>query len=98
MNTYLMRLGNQGYRDTARTCCALVKKENAMAKQKLKTHKMLAKRTKVTGSGKVVTRKMHHNKYRRNNAGATKKAKNLGYLLKKSDQTRIKHLLPYAGL
>ncbi|HZR39267.1 MAG TPA: bL35 family ribosomal protein [Ktedonobacteraceae bacterium] len=69
-----------------------------MAKQKLKTHKAMAKRVKITGSGKVLRRKVEIKKYRRDASPATRRAKDKMFPLAKGDRKRLKRLLPYADL
>jgi large subunit ribosomal protein L35 len=65
-------------------------------KQKLKTHKAMAKRVKITGSGKFLRRKVALNHLRRNKSPEAVRSMNKYFPLKKSDTRRIKHLLPYA--
>lgn len=69
-----------------------------MTKQKLKTHKAMVKRLKITGSGKVLRRKVAIEKYRRDKTPAVRRAKKKVFLLAKGDRKRLKRLLPYADL
>jgi large subunit ribosomal protein L35 len=69
-----------------------------MARQKLKTHKAMAKRVKITGSGKVSRRKVAIEKYRRDRSHAARRAKDKILPLAKGDRKRLKRLLPYATL
>lgn len=65
-------------------------------KQKLKTHKAMAKRVKVTASGKVLRRKVAISHLRRHKSAQLVRSADKMFELSKSDQTRIKRLLPYA--
>jgi large subunit ribosomal protein L35 len=65
-------------------------------KQKLKTHKAMAKRVKVTGSGKFLRRKVALNHLRRNKSSEAIRSMDKTFPLATSDTRRIKRLLPYA--
>jgi large subunit ribosomal protein L35 len=65
-------------------------------KQKLKTHKAMAKRLKVTGSGKFMRRKIAINHLRRNKSPEAVRSMDKMFALKTSDTRRLKRLLPYA--
>ena len=65
-------------------------------KQKLKTHKAMAKRLKVTGSGKFLRRKVALNHLRRNKSPEAVRSMDKSFELKTSDTRRLKRLLPYA--
>ena len=65
-------------------------------KQKLKTHKAMAKRVKITGSGKFLRRKVALNPLRRNKSPESIRSIDKGFQLKTSDTRRMKRLLPYA--
>ena len=65
-------------------------------KQKLKTHKAMAKRVVVTGSGKVMRRKVALNHLRRNKSPRAVRSMDKDFPLPASDAHRIKRLLPYA--
>ena len=57
-------------------------------KQKLKTHKAMAKRVKVTGSGKIL---------RRNKSPRAVRWMDKYFQLATSDTRRMKRLLPYGN-
>ena len=65
-------------------------------KQKLKTHKAMAKRVKITGSGKFMRRKVALNHLRRNKSPRAIRAMDKYFQLAPSDTHRMKRLLPYA--
>ena len=65
-------------------------------KQKLKTHKAMAKRVSVTGSGKVMRRKVAINHLRRNKSPEAIRSMDKKFPLATSDTRRIKRLLPYS--
>ena len=65
-------------------------------KQKLKTHKAMAKRLKVTGSGKFLRRKVALSHLRRNKSPEAVRSMDKSFQLKTSDTRRLKRLLPYA--
>jgi large subunit ribosomal protein L35 len=65
-------------------------------KQKLKTHKAMAKRVKVTGSGKFLRRKVALNHLRRNKSPEAVRSMDKMFELKTGDRQRLKRLLPYA--
>ncbi len=64
-------------------------------KQKLKTHKAMAKRVKVTGSGKFLRRKVALNHLRRNKSPQAVRSMDKYFQLPKSETRRMKRLLPY---
>ncbi|MDQ6662437.1 MAG: 50S ribosomal protein L35 [Chloroflexota bacterium] len=65
-------------------------------KQKLKTHKAMAKRVKITGSGKIMRRKVAINHLRRNKSPQAVRSMDKDFEVKSSDTRRIKRLLPYS--
>jgi large subunit ribosomal protein L35 len=65
-------------------------------KQKLKTHTAMAKRVKITGSGKIMRRKVALSHLRRNKSPHAVRSMDKVYPLAKSDKTRMKRLLPYS--
>jgi large subunit ribosomal protein L35 len=65
-------------------------------KQKLKTHKAMAKRVKITGSGKFMRRKVALNHLRRNKSPRAVRSMDKDFQLPTSDARRMKRLLPYA--
>lgn len=65
-------------------------------KQKLKTHKAMAKRVKVTASGKVMRRKVAISHLRRNKSPESIRAADKKFQLATADTRRMKRLLPYA--
>jgi large subunit ribosomal protein L35 len=65
-------------------------------KQKLKTHKAMAKRVKVTASGKFLRRKVAINHLRRNKSPEAVRSMDKNFPLATSDTRRLKRLLPYA--
>lgn len=65
-------------------------------KQKLKTHSAMAKRVKITGTGKVMRRKAATNHLRRNKSPHAVRSMDKVFRLATSDSQRIKRLLPYA--
>ncbi len=67
-----------------------------MPKQKLKTHKAMAKRVKVTASGKFLRRKVAINHLRRNKSSEAVRSMDKSFQLKPADTRRMKRLLPYA--
>ena len=64
-------------------------------KQKLKTHKAMAKRVKVTGSGKFLRRKIAINHLRRNKSPRAVRSMDKYFPLATSNARRMKRLLPY---
>jgi large subunit ribosomal protein L35 len=64
-------------------------------KQKLKTHKAMAKRVKITGTGKFMRRKVALNHLRRNKSPKAVRSMDKYFQLKTSDTRRMKRLLPY---
>jgi len=71
-------------------------KERRTMKQKLKTHKAMAKRVKITGGGKFLRRKVAINHLRRNKSPEAIRSMDKKFPLSPSDTRRIKRLLPYA--
>ena len=65
-------------------------------KQKLKTHKAMAKRVKITGTGKFMRRKVALNHLRRNKSPHAVRSMDKDFQLSTSDKRRMKRLLPYA--
>ncbi|HYT29078.1 MAG TPA: 50S ribosomal protein L35 [Ktedonobacteraceae bacterium] len=65
-------------------------------KQKLKTHKAMSKRVKVTGSGKVLRRKVAISHLRRNKSPESVRSADKYVPLATSDTRRLKRLLPYS--
>ena len=65
-------------------------------KQKLKTHKAMAKRLKVTASGKFLRRKVAISHHRRNKSPESVRAADKYFQLPTADTRRLKRLLPYA--
>ncbi|HLZ63383.1 MAG TPA: 50S ribosomal protein L35 [Ktedonosporobacter sp.] len=65
-------------------------------KQKLKTHKAMAKRLKVTASGKFLRRKVAISHLRRRKSPGLIRSADKMFELKTADTRRLKRLLPYA--
>lgn len=65
-------------------------------KQKLKTHTAMAKRVKITGSGKIMRRKPAASHLRRNKSPHAVRSMDKRFELATSDTRRMKRLLPYA--
>jgi large subunit ribosomal protein L35 len=65
-------------------------------KQKMKTHTAMAKRVKVTGSGKFMRRKVAASHLRRNKSPQAVRSMDKEFQLATSDTRRLKRLLPYA--
>lgn len=65
-------------------------------KQKLKTHKAMSKRIKITGSGKLMRRKVAGSHLRRNKSPGAVRSMDKTYPLAANDTRRMKRLLPYA--
>jgi large subunit ribosomal protein L35 len=65
-------------------------------KQKLKTHKAMAKRLKITGSGKFLRRKVAISHLRRHKSPEAIRSADKSFQLKTCDTRRLKRLLPYA--
>ena len=65
-------------------------------KQKLKTHTAMAKRVRVTGSGKIMRRKLAASHLRRNKSPHSIRSMDKRFELATSDTRRIKRLLPYS--
>jgi large subunit ribosomal protein L35 len=66
-------------------------------KQKLKTHKAMAKRVRVTGSGKFMRRKIGINHLRRHKSPEAVRSMDKEFELAAGDKRRMKRLLPYSG-
>ena len=64
-------------------------------KQKLKTHKAMAKRVKVTGSGKFMRRKVAISHHRRHKSPELVRSADKEFELATADRRRLKKLLPY---
>lgn len=64
-------------------------------KQKLKTHKAMAKRVSITGSGKFMRRKVAINHLRRNKSPEAVRSMDKKFPLATADKRRMKRLLPY---
>ncbi len=67
-----------------------------MPKQKLKTHKAMAKRVKLTASGKFLRRKVAISHLRRHKSSSLVRSADKSFQLKTADTRRLKRLLPYA--
>lgn len=65
-------------------------------KQKVRTHKAMAKRIKVTGTGKFMRRKVAINHLRRNKSPEAVRSMDKDFQLAKSDTRHMKRLLPYS--
>lgn len=65
-------------------------------KQKLRTHKAMAKRVKVTGSGKFMRRQVAINHLRRHKSARLILNADKTFEMAVSDTRRMKRLLPYA--
>jgi large subunit ribosomal protein L35 len=65
-------------------------------KQKLKTHTAMAKRVKITGSGKIMRRKAALSHLRRNKSSRAIRSMDKAFPLATSDTRRMKRLLPYS--
>ncbi len=72
------------------------KTESRVMKQKLKTHKAMAKRVKITGSGKIMRRKVALNHLRRNKSPHSVRSMDKDFQLATADTRRMKRLLPYS--
>jgi large subunit ribosomal protein L35 len=72
------------------------KTERRVMKQKLKTHKAMAKRVKITGSGKIMRRKVALSHLRRNKSPHSVRSMDKEFQLATSDTRRMKRLLPYS--
>jgi large subunit ribosomal protein L35 len=64
-------------------------------KQKLKTHKAMAKRVKVTASGKFLRRKVAISHLRRHKSPESVRSADKYFQLSTADTRRLKRLLPY---
>jgi len=65
-------------------------------KKKLRTHKAMAKRLRVTASGKFMRRKVAISHLRRNKSPKAVRSADKEFQLKTADTRRLKRLLPYA--
>ena len=63
-------------------------------KNKLKTKKILAKRVKITSTGKVKRRHVRTSHLKEKQSAATKRRKSRDEIVSPSDMKRIKKLLP----
>ena len=72
------------------------KTERRVMKQKLKTHKAMAKRVKITGSGKIMRRKVASSHLRRNKSPHSVRSMDKEFQLATADNRRMKRLLPYS--
>ncbi len=70
--------------------------KKVVMKQKMKTHTAMAKRVKVTGSGKFMRRKVAASHLRRNKSPQAVRSMDKEFHLATSDTRRMKRLLPYA--
>jgi large subunit ribosomal protein L35 len=66
-----------------------------MAKAKMKTKKSAAKRFKVTGSGKVMHRRVGMNHLLSNKPSHRKRRLNMDAQLEGADAANVKQLIPY---
>ncbi|WP_052890633.1 50S ribosomal protein L35 [Thermogemmatispora carboxidivorans] len=66
-------------------------------KQKLKTHKAISKRVKITATGKLLRRKVAISHLRRNKSSRSVRAADKAFTLARGDARRVRRLLPYAG-
>jgi large subunit ribosomal protein L20 len=73
----------------------MIERKKSM-KQKLKTHKAMAKRLRVTASGKFMRRKVAISHLRRNKSSQAIRSADKEFQLKTADTRRLKRLLPYA--
>ena len=64
-------------------------------KNKLKTKKILAKRVKVTSTGKIQRRHVRTSHLKEKQSAATKRRKSRDEVISPSDEKRIRKLLPY---
>jgi large subunit ribosomal protein L35 len=65
-------------------------------KQKLKTHKAMSKRVKITASGKFLRRKVAISHLRRHKSSHLIRSADKTFELSHADRRRMKRLLPYA--
>jgi len=70
--------------------------ERRVMKQKLKTHKAMSKRVKMTGSGKIMRRKVAISHLRRNKSPESVRSADKRVQLASADTRRLKRLLPYS--
>ena len=75
--------------------CRIAHIERRVMKQKLKTHKAMAKRIKITGTGKYMRRKIAINHLRRNKSPEAVRSMDKSFELATADTRRLKRLLPY---
>ena len=71
----------------------MMKKENKMAKNKLKTKRAAAKRFKVTGSGKIMRRKAYKGHLTAKKSPNRKRRLRKGTELSKSEFKNVKELI-----
>jgi large subunit ribosomal protein L35 len=65
-------------------------------KQKLKTHKAMAKRVRVSAGGKFMRRKVAISHLRRHKSTGLRRSADKEFQLATADTRRLKRLLPYA--
>lgn len=64
-------------------------------KQKIKTHKALSKRIRITRNGKLIARKGGQDRYNSKERSGTRMAKRKDIAIATVDKKNIKTLLPY---
>lgn len=69
---------------------------NKPKKNKLKTKKILAKRVKVTSSGKLKRQHVNTSHLKQKQSAKTRRRKSNDEIVSSSDIKRVKQLLPYA--
>ncbi|MEX0870013.1 MAG: 50S ribosomal protein L35 [Candidatus Spechtbacterales bacterium] len=69
--------------------------KNKNPKQKLKTKKAVAKRFKVTGSGKILRRPQGQSHFNARQTGKQRRDKRKLVPVSKADEKRLKRLMPY---
>ena len=77
-------------------CPAVTIRKKEIMKQKLKTHKAMAKRLKITASGKFLRRKVAISHLRRHKSPESVRSADKYFQLSTADTRRLKRLLPYA--
>lgn len=65
-------------------------------KQKLKTHTAMAKRVKISGTGKILRRKVAVSHRRRNKSPHSVRSMDKKFRVSTGDAQRMKRLLPYS--
>ncbi len=91
-----VRLALRSNRQICRTLLYYAPWKEEFMKQKLKTHTAMAKRVKITGSGKIMRRKVALSHLRRNKSPHSVRSMDKEFPLATSDKRRIKRLLPYS--